>query len=263
MTQPHHDPALTADRIVGLFDHAILHPMFTDAEMLAQIEALRPYPIASVCIKPYAVAMAVKALEGTRIAVGTVIGFPHGSSRPEVKAAEAEQAFSDGATDVDMVVNTGKVLSGDWEYVRRDIGAVLAVARKHQGVLKVIFETDYFTSDEPKAMLCRVCSELRVDFVKTSTGFGFVKQPDGSMGYRGATDHDIALMRKICPPEIGIKPSGGVRSLDDVLRFVALGATRMGTTSTPLIYRQALERFGAAAGTAVPAPGVGQHEGGY
>ena len=255
MTQTAILPQWTANKIVGLFDHAILHPMFTDAEMLAQIEALLPYPIASVCIKPYAVAMAVKALEGTAIAVGTVIGFPHGSSLPAIKAAEAEQAFLDGASDVDMVVNVGKVMSGDWEFVRRDIGAVLAVARRHKGILKVIFETDYYKDDEPKIMLCRICSELGEDFVKTSTGFGFVKQADGTMGYKGATEHDIKLMRQHCPPGIGIKPSGGVRSLDDALKFIALGATRLGTTSTQLIHRQALERLAGSRDSAATPPG--------
>jgi deoxyribose-phosphate aldolase len=235
----------TADEIVGLFDHAILQPTLTDEEMIQQVNALRPYPIASVCIKPHAVALACQALKGTRIAVGTVIGFPHGSALPEIKAFEAERAFDDGAIDVDMVVNIGKVLGGDWDYVRRDIDAVLAVTRRVSGrVIKVIFETDFLTQDEHKIRLCQICSDLGVDYVKTSTGFGFVKRSDGSFGYTGATAHDIALMRKHSASKVGIKPSGGVRTLDDALKFIELGATRIGTTATASIHAEAVKRFG-------------------
>ncbi len=253
----------TPDAIVAMFDHAILHPTLTDADMRRELEAIRAYPIASVCIKPYAVRLAVEALLGTEIAVGTVIGFPHGSALPLVKAAEAEQAFLDGVTDVDMVVNVGKVLSGDWDYVRRDIGAVLEVARRHKGILKVIFETDYYTDDAPKVKLCEICGELKVDFVKTSTGFGFVKRADGTFGYTGATVHDIELMRKHCPPEVGIKPSGGIRSLDDVLKYVALGATRLGTSSTVQVYQQAKERFGGSSASDAAASQGGKRDEGY
>src|SRR5271165_4872443 len=139
-----------AKEVVGLFDHAILQPTFTDATMQEQLDALREYPVASVCIKPYAVPMAVRALSGTAIAIGTVIGFPHGSALPEVKAAEAQAAFRDGASDVDVVVNVGKVLSNEWQYIYADIGSVLAVTRAHSGTIKVIFETDYLTQDAQK-----------------------------------------------------------------------------------------------------------------
>ncbi len=236
--------SLTADAVVSLFDHAILHPALSDAEMRAQIEALRPYPIASVCIKPHAVSMAVEMLSDTPIEVGTVIGFPHGSQTTAAKVVETEEAFRDGAADVDMVINVGKAFSLDWDFVRQDIAAVLEVTRGAKGILKVIFETDYFPRDDLKIRLCEICGELGVDFVKTSTGFGFVKDAEGHFGYVGATVHDIRLMRKHSPPSVGIKPSGGVRTLDDVLKFMELGATRMGTTATAAIHKQALERFG-------------------
>jgi deoxyribose-phosphate aldolase len=204
---------------------------------------LRRFPIASVCVKPYAVRVAVEALRGTEIAVGTVIGFPHGSSLPEIKAAEADAAFRDGALDVDMVVNVGKVLSKDWQFVHADISTVLGIARARSGIIKVIFETDFLKNDEDKIRLCEICSDLRVDYVKTSTGFGFVKHGD-SYNYLGATEHDVALMRRYSSTQVGVKPSGGVRTLDHVLRMMELGATRIGTASTEAIYEQAVHRFG-------------------
>ena len=133
----------SAAELVGLFDHAILQPTFTDKEMQQQLQSLRRFPLASVCIKPYAVRMAVRALLGTKIVVGTVIGFPHGSALIRTKAAEAELAFRDGAADVDVVVNVGKVLSNDWDYVYSEIGTI-----------KVIFETDYLTKDCDKIRIC-------------------------------------------------------------------------------------------------------------
>jgi deoxyribose-phosphate aldolase len=227
------------DEILRMIDHALLHPTLTDDQMRAELATLRRFKLASVCIKPYAVPLAVEMLKGTGTATGTVIGFPHGSSVPAVKAAEARQAFADGAHDVDMVVNIGKVLSGEWAFVRDDIKAVLQVAREHSGILKVIFETDYLTDDTVKIRLCEICSELGVDFVKTSTGFGFVKQPDGSIATRGALDHDIELMRLHCPPTVGVKASGGIRTLADAQRVIKLGATRIGTSSTLPIYNAA------------------------
>ncbi|MGC4003383.1 MAG: deoxyribose-phosphate aldolase [Pirellulales bacterium] len=132
-----------------------------------------------------------------------------------------------------MVANVGKVLAGDWAYVENDIRAVVAVGKKHTALTKVIFETDFVTSDADKMELCRVCERAGADFVKTSTGFGFVKQADGQMATRGATDHDVALMKASCG--IAVKASGGIRSLADAERLVALGATRLGTSATAAI----------------------------
>jgi len=216
--------------LAKLIDLALLHPTMTDAEMRAGCEKAKKLGVASVCIKPYAVKLAAELLRGSDVAVGTVIGFPHGSNAPEIKAAEAKLACEHGATELDMVVNVGKVIGEDWDYVARDIQAVLDVARQHKAVLKVIFENDFLPRDELKIKLCEICSRLGVDFVKTSTGFGFVKQPDGNYNYKGATETDVALMRKHTPPSVGIKAAGGVRTQAEGLRMQELGCTRLGTS---------------------------------
>jgi deoxyribose-phosphate aldolase len=230
------------DDVARLLDHAILQPFYTDDEMRREIDGLTPYSLASVCIKPSAVSLAVKALDGSRIGVGTVIGFPHGANRPPVKALEAKIAFDDGATEVDMVVNVGKALGADWNYVHDDISAVAEVARASGGLIKVIFETGLITDDGVKIKLCEICSAIGVDFVKTSTGFGFVK--DGSnWTSTGAVDHDLILMRKHCAATVGVKASGGMRTLNDVLRVTELGVTRICTTSTRAIMQAAHDLF--------------------
>ncbi len=226
-----------------MLDHALLHPTLTDDEVDAQIRSLTGHPLASFCVKPCHVRHCADLLRGSAIRVGTVVGFPHGVTTTATKTSEAHTAFADGAHEVDMVINTGKALGGLWEDVADDITAVLAVVREYNGLLKVIFETDFLPEDTTKIRLCALCSELGVDYVKTSTGFGFVKQTDGRSAYVGATDHDIRLMRRHCRPSIGVKPSGGVKTLDDVLRFYKLGATRFGTTSSHAILAAARERF--------------------
>jgi len=230
--------------VASLMDHALLTPTFADEELRKGCQDLREFPIATVCIKPHAVKLAVAELEGTSIDVCTVIGFPHGTPLPSVKAFEAEQAFLDGAREVDMVVNTGKVLSEDWAYVGEDIAAVTAVTRRHRGIIKVIFETDFLPDDRHKIRLCEICSQLKVDFVKTSTGFGYVKGKEGGYDYCGATDHDLKLMRKHCSPGVGVKASGGVRNLERALEVIALGVTRIGTGSAPAILKEYRRRFG-------------------
>ncbi len=230
---------LTVNDIASTFDHSLLAPTLTDAAMRKDLESVRSYPLASVCIKPYAVPLAAEALAKTEIATCTVIGFPHGSNLPEIKAAEARVAFAQGATEMDMVVNVGKVLSEDWDYVREDIRAVLEVVRNNSGILKVIFETDYVTADRAKIRLCEICSDLKADFVKTSTGFGFVKGADGGHRYTGATEHDLRLMRDHCDPTVGLKASGGVRSLEMVLKCIELGCTRIGVSATKALLAEA------------------------
>lgn len=230
------DPkTITPEQIVGICDHALLHPNLTDEQMRAELLGLRGYPLASVCIKPYAVRLAKEVLEGTKIGIGTVIGFPHGSHAPAAKALETRIAFDDGATEADMVINVGKALSHDWGYCEDDIRAVAEVVKERGGVLKVIFETDYLTDEGAKIRLCELCTELGVDYVKTSTGFGFAKQADGQFLARGAQDADLVLMRKHSGPKVGVKASGGVRTLADALRVIGLGVTRIGTTSTQAI----------------------------
>ena len=220
--------------ISSLLDHALLHPTLTDDELRAGCELARELQAATVCVKPYAVQLAVEVLQGSETSVGTVIGFPHGSNATEIKAIEAELACRNGATEVDMVVNVGKVLQGDWDFVLNDIAAVTGVARNHEAIVKVIFETDFVTDDDAKRKLCQICEEVGVDFVKTSTGFGFTKQ-DGSYNYTGATAEDIKLMRATCGDSVGVKASGGIRSFEDAAKFRELGATRLGTSASKAI----------------------------
>lgn len=226
---------VTREEIAGMIDHSLLHPTMDDATLKKEIEVARRCDVASVCIKPYAVKMAAELLDGSEVLVGTVVGFPHGNSRVDVKVYETVWAIADGASEIDMVVNGGKVLSGDWGYVKNEIAQVLKACRTGSAILKVIFENDFLPDDDHKIKLCEICSELGVGFVKTSTGYGFVKQEDGNYSYQGATDHDLALMRKHSAPEVQVKAAGGVRTLEDVLRVRALGVTRIGATATEAI----------------------------
>ncbi len=235
------------DRITELakmIDHSLLHPTMTDEALKSGCETARRYNVASVCIKPYAVKQAVQWLQGSDVLVGTVIGFPHGNSATSIKAAEAEQACRDGAAEVDMVVNIGKALGHQWEYVEEEIAVVLDACRQNGTILKVIFENDFLTDAADKIRLCGICTELGVDFVKTSTGYGFVKGADGRYSYKGATHDDLKLMREHSDPGVQIKAAGGVRSLDDLLAVKALGVTRVGATATEAILEEAKTRFG-------------------
>ena len=230
--------------LAKMIDHSLLHPTMTDEQLKAGCELAIKYDTASVCIKPCAVKQAVAWLRGSDVKVGTVIGFPHGNSSIAIKAAETEEACRDGAVEIDMVVNIGKVLGEDWDYVGKEIAAVLKACRKHEALLKVIFENDFLPEDKYKISLCRICSDLGVDFIKTSTGYGFAKSDDGSYSYRGATDSDLKLMRANAHPNVQVKAAGGVRTLDDVLRVKRLGVTRVGATATAAILDEARSRFG-------------------
>jgi len=221
--------------IAKLIDHSLLHPTLTDAQVRAGCEIAKRYGTASVCVKPDSVALAAELLAGSGVAVGTVIGFPHGSVPTAVKVFEAETACQAGATELDVVVNLGKVLSGDWDYVARDVQAVVDVAHKHNGLTKVIFENDYLPQDELKVRLCQICEAAGAEFVKTSTGFGYVKQPNGDYNYRGATEADITLMRASCGPQVQVKAAGGVRTYEDAVKMQSLGVTRIGATATEAI----------------------------
>jgi deoxyribose-phosphate aldolase len=170
-----------------------------------------------------------------------VIAFPHGNSATAIKVLEAESAAQQGGCEIDMVVNVGKVLGGDWAYVSAEIKAINEAVVAHGALLKVIFENDYL-QDGHIVRLCEICSEHRVAFVKTSTGYGFVKQADGMYAYQGATDRHLALMRQHSAPAVQIKAAGGVRTLDDLLRVRALGVSRVGATATAAILDEAARR---------------------
>ncbi len=229
----------TYSDLAKMIDHSLLHPTMTDADLEAGCKLAAKYQVASVCIKPYAVKQAVEWLKGSGVLVGCVIGFPHGNSATESKRYETQLACKEGAAEIDMVVNLGKALSGDWDYVEADVKAVCDEAHSHGAKVKVIFENDYLTaggaglsSDEFKRKLCELCERAGADWVKTSTGYGFVKQPDGSYNYKGATEHDLALMRASCSEKVQVKAAGGVRDLDGLIKVRDLGGSRCGATAT-------------------------------
>lgn len=232
----------TYEELAKTIDHSLLHPTLTDKELEDGCKLAAKYNVASVCIKPYAVKKAVEWLKGTDVKVGCVIGFPHGNSLPEVKRYETELACKDGAVEIDMVINIGKALSGDFDYVENEIKLVCDEAHKHGAKVKVIFETDYLVDgvngmsrDDLIRKLCQISERAGADWVKTSTGFGFVKQADGSYNYKGATEHDLALMRASCSEKVQVKAAGGVRTLDGLIKVKDLGATRCGATATAAI----------------------------
>jgi deoxyribose-phosphate aldolase len=225
-----------------MIDHSLLHPAMTDQELIDGCLLAIKHKVASVCIKPYAVPLAKEILSGSDVAVGTVVGFPHGNSKVEIKLKEAEMALEDGAVELDMVVNIGKVLSKDWAYVSDEVRLINALTVSRGALLKVIFENDYLPDDSYKTRLCEICSQHAVAFVKTSTGFGFVRRENGMYSYSGATDHDLALMRQESIPSVQVKAAGGVRTLDDLLRVKALGVTRIGATATEAILQEAQKR---------------------
>jgi deoxyribose-phosphate aldolase len=230
--------------LAKMIDHSILQPTHTDEDLKKQCEVARKYNVASVCVKPYAVKLAVKQLKGTTVKVGCVIGFPHGNSSTAVKVFEAEQACNDGATEIDMVINIGKALGSDWAYVEKEIKAVTDTCHQNRAIVKVIFETDYVTKPEDKIRLCEICTRVGADFVKTSTGYGYVKQSNGDFNYKGATVADIELMRKHSGPKVQVKCAGGVRTLNDLLKMREAGATRSGATATEVILKDALQKYG-------------------
>jgi len=234
----------TVADLAKMIDHSILHPVFTDEDLAKQCAVARKFNVASVCVKPYAVRQAAALLKGCEVEVGCVIGFPHGNSATEVKVIEAVTAARDGATEIDMVINIGKALGGDWQYVENEIKAVTDVCHTHNAIVKVIFETDYVTSTEDKIRLCEICTRVGADFVKTSTGYGYVKKDNGDYNYTGATLEDVRLMRKHSGPAVQVKCAGGVRSLDDLLKMREAGATRSGATATEAILKEERERFG-------------------
>lgn len=259
----------TYEQLAKTIDHSLLHPTMTDQELEEGCKLAAKYGVASVCIKPYAARRAAELLQGTGVLVGCVIGFPHGNSVTESKRYETELACKDGAVEIDMVVNIGKALSGDWDYVERDIRAVCDEAHARGAKVKVIFENDYLgnggaglTSNEFKRKLCQVGERAGADWVKTSTGYGFVKGPDGKYSYQGATADDLKLMREACSPKVQVKAAGGVRDLDGLILVRDLGATRCGATATAAMLDEYRKRAASghsqnASAAKEPALGVG------
>ena len=210
--------SLTREELASYIDHTLLKPEASREQIRAVCEEAKQYHFASVCVNSCWVPLIAEELKGSGVSVCCVIGFPLGASLSSVKAFEAREAVAAGAQEIDMVVNIGAVKSGGWELVREDIAAVNAA--KGTAKLKVIIETCLLT-DEEKVRVCQIAKEVGADFVKTSTGF--------STG--GATVHDVELMRKTVGPEMGVKASGGVRTLADALAMIEAGASRLGASA--------------------------------
>lgn len=226
-----------------MIDHSILHPTMTDEDLRRECEVAKKYDVASVCVKPYAVKQAVELLKGSDVLVGCVIGFPAGNSAIGVKVFETETACNDGAVEIDMVINIGKALGGDWDYIEAEIGAVTRKCHENGAIVKVIFETDYVSKAEDIIKLCQICTKVGADYVKTSSGFGFVKQANGDYNYQGATIPVLELMKKSVGPGVKIKAAGGVRSLDGLLAVQKAGCSRCGATATIAMLEDAKKRW--------------------
>ncbi len=224
---------LTYEQVAGMIDHALLKPEMTEAEVIDGCGLARFYHVASVCVKPCDVALAVDVLAGSDVKVGTVVGFPHGSSATETKVYEARLAIEQGAEELDMVINIGRLCSGNREYVLRDVQAVVEVARG-RALVKVILENAYLGEVE-KVLACQLAEQAGAQFMKTSTGFAPA----------GATVEDLRLMRQSVSPHIEVKAAHGIRTLDQLLMMVNAGATRIGTSAT----RPILEEFKARRGS--------------
>jgi deoxyribose-phosphate aldolase len=243
----------TYSELAKMIDHSLLNPTLTDRELEEGCAVAAKYQVASVCIKPYYVRRAAELLKGSGVLVGTVIGFPHGGSTTEVKRYETEIACRDGAVEIDMVINIGKALSGDWSYVEADVRAVCDEAHKHGAIVKVIFENDFINDDQTKIRLCQICEKAGADFVKTSTGYGFVKQPTGGYNYKGATEADLKLMRANTSSKVQLKAAGGVRDLDGLIKVRDLGGTRCGASATVAMLDEYRRREKSGETTAAPA----------
>ncbi|MEL7563503.1 MAG: deoxyribose-phosphate aldolase [Dehalobacterium sp.] len=218
---------ITYQEIAGMIDHALLKPNLTDEEIIEGCKVAIKYGVASVCVRPSDVRLAHEILKNSQVLVTTVIGFPHGTTTTLCKVAEAQEAMANGAVELDVVLNVGKMKSGAYGYVQEDLKAVIDAAHKKKAIVKVIFENCYLT-DEEKIEACRICNEIGADFAKTSTGFGT----------GGAKDDDLILMRKHCSPRIQIKAAGGIRTLEQAIRVKELGCSRFGCSATAEILKQ-------------------------
>ena len=207
--------------VAALIDHTILKPEATRGDVLKVCREARQYSFASVCVNPYWVPLVRAELAGSKVAVCTVVGFPLGATSTEAKVAETAAALRAGAQEIDMVINVGALRSGDQEAVKLDIQQVVKVSHEAGAIVKVILETALLNDNE-KAVACTLAKLAGADFVKTSTGFSKT----------GATAHDVALMRSVVGPKMGIKAAGGIRTLEDLRQMTAAGATRIGASAS-------------------------------
>jgi deoxyribose-phosphate aldolase len=210
-------PPFTAAAVARALDHAVLRPEYTSRDLAAHAAMCVERGVGCICVRPCDVAAAARLVAGSPVAVASVIGFPHGSHRPETKALEARLALADGARELDMVMNIGRFLSGDHEGVRDDIAAVVAEAKRGGGLVKVILET-CFLSPGQIATACRLAEQAGADFVKTSTGYGT----------DGATPDAVRIMLDTVGGRLGVKASGGIRTWSDAVMYLDMGCTRLG-----------------------------------
>jgi deoxyribose-phosphate aldolase len=220
----------TREQIAATIDHAVLKPTATERDVIEACRLGDKYHVAGVCVRPADVLLAAAKLKGSNVAVSTVVGFPHGGNRPEVKAFETRLAVEDGAAEIDMVMNVGKFLSGDYSFVQKDIEAVVMEAKKHNVLVKVILEICYLSREQIE-QACKIAEAAGADFVKTSTGFGDY----------GATAEAVEIMVKTVGRNMGVKASGGVKSYDVAVGYLRQGCRRLGTSSTESILMEAPE----------------------
>jgi deoxyribose-phosphate aldolase len=222
--------------IAKMIDHSLLNPALSEAELSEGCELARQYDVASVCILPYYLRRCAELLKDSTVLPSTTIGFPHGGHATLVKLTEAEQALRDGGAELDMVINISKARSGDWNYVRKEIAALTQMVHAGKAKIKVIFENAYH-DDAAKILLCGICGEIGVDWVKTSTGYA----PSG------ATMADLRMMRKHSPPHVQVKAAGGIRTFDAMLEARAIGVTRIGASRTSEMLEECRQRLGMPA----------------
>ena len=215
-------PVFSPAPVARAMDHAVLKPQYADSDLEQQAAMCVARGVGCLCVRPVDVAAATRLVAGSPVVVASVVGFPHGSHRPEVKALEARLAVDDGARELDMVLAIGRLISGDEAAVRDDIAAVVAAARPHGVLVKVIFETCYLTPEQI-VTACRLSEEAGADFVKTSTGFGV--HPGGATG---ATPEAVRLMLDSVGGRLGVKASGGIRTWDESVMYLAMGCRRLG-----------------------------------
>ena len=225
----------TVPELASIIDHAVLKPTQTERDVVEACTIARREHVATVCVKPFYVPDCARLLKDSGVGTSTVIGFPHGGQAPEVKVSTALTALRDGATELDMVINIGALIERDYATIEKEIASVVGVGHASEAAVKVILETAYL-DDAQKAIAAQIAMAAGADFVKTSTGFG----PEG------ATVEDVRLLRSIVGPSMGVKASGGIRTLDDALAMIDAGASRLGTSSTGSILEELRQRRGEA-----------------
>ena len=222
---------VTVQDIANVIDHSLLQPNMTIQTIEEGCDIAAKYNCVSVCVRASELGIAMEKLKDTDVLVTTVIGFPHGATTTKSKVFETIDAVETGAVEVDMVLNIGRLISGDYDYVYNDIAQVVKAAHERGALVKVIFENSYLT-DEQKKKACKICEDAGADFVKTSTGYAPT----------GATIEDLKLMRSCCSPKVQVKAAGGVKDLDAALAVMATGTVRIGTRSTVDILEEAIKR---------------------